>query len=153
MSMSVYRVSSVACLSHVVTSLSFVSVNIAIHFLISDLVDSAQAEAVETVINELFEQEDIAADVPIYQREIENTWILFGLSHNSIIMSRFWLWEPEFDQAFYSRIAAVAPEAKVALNMFDVDEERVEPRGAEAVRRLFFSWLPKGEEIYFQAGI
>ncbi|MFF0635250.1 hypothetical protein ACFYTS_22430 [Nocardia sp. NPDC004151] len=130
------------------------SVNIAIHFLIADLADGAQAEAVEEAIDELLEQESIDGDVAVYRHELaEGGWAVFGLSYSLIIMSRFWSWEPEFEESFVDCVGAIAPDAEVDLHMFDVDEEREQQEGAEAIRGQLISWLPDGEKAYFRAAL
>lgn len=53
-----------------------------------------------------------AGSVWVYRREVgQADWLLFGLSCDSSILNRAWLWELKFERALHDSVVELAPEA------------------------------------------
>ncbi|MFE3189457.1 hypothetical protein ACFXHA_10640 [Nocardia sp. NPDC059240] len=131
------------------------SVNLDVQFRLY-LRNREQADAAKLALDDFFEHE-LEGEVKTYCRENNKSsncpWIVFGLSYDSIIISRGWLWAPRIEEDFRARVAAVAPDVPdflVWFDVYDVDDERLNPTISSKLRRSLLAWLPKSDRSYFR---
>lgn len=127
------------------------SVNLNIQFMVLGLTNSSEAEAVHDAVTDLIEREQLD-EMSLFQHESEDgTWKVYGLSCDSIIISRSWLWCPGFERDFHDCVTSVAPHARVDMDMYDVDEESAHPCGADELRVDVINMLPESRKATFLA--
>ncbi|MER5863432.1 hypothetical protein [Kitasatospora sp. NPDC002040] len=91
------------------------SVNIDLHFTVSQLADSAQAEAVAVSIGDLLRDEGFEGQIG-YGAVCDNgVHYVSGETKFPISISGFGRWQPYFETSFASAVAEVAPAAETDI--------------------------------------
>ncbi|MFJ8044049.1 hypothetical protein ACIRBX_26455 [Kitasatospora sp. NPDC096147] len=99
------------------------SVNIDLHFTVSDLTDAAQAEAVAASIGDLLRDEGFENQIT-YGAVVENgVHRVTGASQFPIIVSGFGRWQPYFESSFAAAVAEAAPAATTDIDWGYPDDE------------------------------
>ncbi|MER6677489.1 hypothetical protein [Streptomyces sp. NPDC000983] len=99
------------------------SVNINLHFTVSQLTDVAQAEAVAGSIGELLRDEGIEDQVSYGAVCDSGVHYVTGESQFPLIITGFGRWQPQFETSFASAVAEAAPAAKGVVEWGYPDEE------------------------------
>ncbi|MFC9729950.1 hypothetical protein [Streptomyces roseolus] len=100
------------------------SVNINIHFTVSQLSDAAQAEAVAESIGELLRDEGIEDQISYGTACDDGVHYVSGETQFPLSITRFGRWQPEFESSFAFAVAEAAPAAKGVIEWGYPDEER-----------------------------
>ncbi|MFG2820989.1 hypothetical protein ACGFX4_16375 [Kitasatospora sp. NPDC048365] len=99
------------------------SVNIDLHFTVSELTDAAQAEAVAASVGSLLRDEGFEDQIS-YGPVVDNgVHYVTGESRFPIIISGFGRWQPYFETSFASAVAEAAPGAETSIDWGYPDEE------------------------------
>ncbi|MFG2293614.1 hypothetical protein [Streptomyces sp. NPDC048603] len=99
------------------------SVNIEFGFRVTNIADEAQAQAVITELRELMRDEGIGDQVRMAVEEEDGACLVVGETVFPLIVSRSYLWCPEFEKSFAWYVKEAAPAATGVLEWNYPDEE------------------------------
>ncbi|MFD0279618.1 hypothetical protein ACFVHB_37800 [Kitasatospora sp. NPDC127111] len=99
------------------------SVNIDLHLSVSNLSGRSQAEEVLQALVELLRDEGIEREVGIRCVEDGGEYYVTGEAGYPLIITRFYLWGPKFEEAVARAVGGIAPDAKAVVTWGYPDDE------------------------------